>query len=357
MDRLNWERTFPSTTEKFHNGIEIALDKIVMENYKAKKQMSIKTKVLLIAAAVIVLGGITANAAGLFKWDSRVAEEFNADEKQQDYLALKGLTEQKDVSATDNGLTIKLIQTVQDKNYIYIALDITTPEHIMIDNSNRFDSTHIQFGGISGGYGYSSSFLNKSRDDKPVNNKMYIVHIQKDPKTDVNGRDIILTFKNLVTNKKTVLEGEWVLSWTMHFNDSTRDYDLSQVYNMAGYEVLIKKVEITPLSITVYFKGDDLQKIEDDMEKDNKNRKVVERNNREGFFEIFDILRLKTVRGFKYKDGTYIQLETSHNGGRGSINKKTGEFSYTAIFDKIVNVEEIESVILGENETEIKLLD
>lgn len=337
MDRLNWENAFPDISGGFQEKVEMTLDRIMTGDDTIKRQTGIKTRVLLTAAVVVILGGITANATGLFKWDSRVAAEFKADTKQQDYLALKNMTEQQDVMSMDHGLAIKLVQTVQDKNFIYIALEVTAPKDIMLDKTNRFDFTHVQFKGSPGSYSFSSTFLNESKDEEPGNSRMYVVHVGIDPNTDVNGKEITLTFKNLIHEGKVILEGAWELSWTMHFNDSVIGYDLNHMYDMGGYLVLIKRVEITPLSMTVYFEGNDLEKMET------------------GF--LFRTLRQDILKGFKYKDGSTIRLQTDLNGGRGSINSKTGEFSYTFTYDKIVNVEEIESVLLGDGNIEMKLSD
>lgn len=347
MDKLNLENIFPDVPEEFHNKIETILDKIVMEKGKLKRNMRVKTRIILAAAFVIVAGSITANATGLFKWSHKVVKEFGASERQQNDLILKGIAEQKNASATDNGLTINLVQTLQDKNYLYIALDITTSKDIILDNSTRFEYMDVFFAGVDGGYAISSGFIShfshQTGKEQYSNNMLYVINIQKDPETDFNGKIITLSFKNLRTNVNTILEGEWKLSWITNFNDSTMCYNLNQTYNLSGYDVHISKIEISPLSMTIYFKDFNIEKTDE----------IISTNWK-------DTEQFKSIipEGFKYKDGTFIQVKLFERGGMWSFRSNTGELLYyTAIFNKVVDVDDIENIIFGQNASEIKLLN
>lgn len=347
MDRLNWEDVLPEVSEEFHNKVEATLEIISVEKIRIKKHMSKKARVLLVAAAIIVIGSATVSAASLFKWNQQVAKTFEANEELQNDLILKGVTEQKTASVTDNGLTINLIQTLQDKDYIYIALEVTAPKYIKLGDTNLFEENIISFDG-TGVYeatsSTSSGFVAQKEGEILTNTRMYVYWIHKAPGIDLNGKNITLSLKNLQADARkldmyTILEGNWDLSWIMNYNDSTKYYELNRNYNLSGYDVFVDRVEVSPLSMTIYYKYADI-----------KNMEKAEGVN----FDQLDTLKPIQLFGLKNKNGTTIQMWG--NGGGEGLDKKTGEYFYTTLFEKVVNVDDLEGILLGKASSEISLI-
>lgn len=96
----------------------------------------------------------------MFKWNHQVAEKFSASEEYQNDLILKGVAEQKTASVTNNGLTISLVQTLQDKDYLYIAVEVTAPEDIMLSGTNLFEGSGVD---LAGGYSAVTGFYCTSK--------------------------------------------------------------------------------------------------------------------------------------------------------------------------------------------------
>lgn len=342
MDKLNWEKALPEVSKGFHSRLETTLGIISLKKEATKNRMSKKLRILLVAAAVVVVGSITASAADLFKWNRKVSEKFEASEQQQNDLILKGVAEKKEAGVSNNGLTISLVQTLQDKDYIYIALEVTAPDDIKLGDTNLFEASNVR---LSGAFkSTSGGFMAQKETEELTNSRLYEYWIHKAAGTNLDGTEITLSFKNLQADAKkldmyTILEGEWNLSWTLNFSDSTRYYDLNRNYNLSGHDVLVKRVEISPLSMTIYYKDADIK----NMEK----------------AEGVDLSRLDSLdpiqlAGFQYKDGTSIQIHGGGGGGEG-FDKNTGEYIYTVAFEKIITVEDVECILLGKDRSPIRL--
>ncbi len=355
MDKLNWEKNFSDVSEGFHNRVETTLNDISTGKYNKKRYFRPKAKVVLIAAAIIVFGGITANAAGLFKWNDKIAEKFNANEEQQNNLIVNSIAEQKKASVTNNGLTINLIQTFQDKNQIYIALEVTSPKDITLSDANLFEYNDVQLTG--GWHNGSFGFIEHANGEKFTNKRIYECWFLKDSNTNIDGKTITLLFKNLqaqADDKKTdmhiVLEGEWKLSWTMDYKDSTKVFDLNSNYKLSDKDIYIYKAEISPLSMTIYYKSTDATK---------KLKKIATGDTDEAKsfdFKDWDILKPALFKGFKYKDGSSIQIKQGGPASKEFNYTLSGELTSKIVFDKVINVDNIESILFGRND-EVKLSD
>lgn len=335
----DFKHQFPKVPEGFHNRVEETLNQISQE--KTSRNFSKKALCVLIAAIVLALGGITAIASGLFTWDDKMIELFGADKEQQQKLIEKGVTQKENVFAIDNGLTIKLVQTLQDKKYMYILLEVTAPQNIKLSGDNLFEDMGIDLSG--GRISCSGGFIAGS--DSSVSNKGYFQYwINKKSHTDMNNTDINLHFKNLQyntgkLNMKTILEGEWNLSWKSVFKDSTQYFDLNKRFNLSGYDVLVKKVELSPLSMTIYFDGKDLKSME----------------KAEGVkLDKLDMLEPINFKGIKNKDGNKINIISGQ--GEGGFEQATGDYMVSLSFDKLIDTENVEGLLFGNEYSEVVLV-
>ncbi|PYG85836.1 uncharacterized protein DUF4179 [Ruminiclostridium sufflavum DSM 19573] len=338
MHKNNWSQEFPAVPESFHNMVEKTLAEISVEK---NRRLSRKGFAAVLLAAVLTLGSITAFAAGYFNWNQKLAEIFGADNIQQNSLIEKGVTQQAKSSSTDNGLTIDLVQTLQDKDYFYALLEVTAPKDIKLTDTNLFENWRFDVSGQEE-YSYSTShgFMDVIQEPEITNKRYYEIWIKKS--IDFNEKDFTLHFKNLQADAGkldmyTILEGDWTLSWKMSYKDSTKYFDVNKKYNLSGYDILVKRVEITPLSMTIYFDGGDVKAME-------KAEKVD--------LDKLEFLKPLSFKGVRYNDGKVVSI--SGGGGEGFDNT-TGEYKLSTCFDKVIQIENVNSLLFGTEKSEIGL--
>lgn len=338
MYKNDWNQKFPNVPISFHNKIETTLKEITTVKHKG---LSRKGIAVLALAAVLTLGSITVMASGLFQWNQKLAEIFSANKEQQNNLIEKGVTQQAKSSVTDNGLTISLVQTLQDKNYFYALLEVAAPKDIKLTDTNLFEEWQFDVSGQKD-YSYSTGhgFMDVIQEPEITNKRYYEIWIKKS--IDFNEKDFTLHFKNLQADAGkldmyTILEGDWTLTWKMSYKDSTEYFDINKKCNLSGYDVLVKRVEITPLSMTIYFDGEDIKFME-------KAEKV----------DLGKLEFLKPIffKGVKYNDGTVVSI--SGGGGEG-FDKSTGEYKLSTCFDKVIQIENVKGLLFGTENSEIRL--
>ncbi len=341
MYKKDWKQEFPVVPKGFHDRVENTLAGISIEK---NGRLSRKGFAAIVLAAVLAIGSITALAAGYFQWNQKLAEIFGIGKIQQDKLIEKGVTEQVKSSVTDNGLTISLVQTLQDKNYFYALLEVTAPKDIKLTDTNLFEEWQFDVSGQKD-YSYSTGhgFMDVIQEPEITNKRYYEIWIKKS--IDFNGKNFTLHFKNLQADAgkldmHTILEGDWTLTWKMSYNDSTEYFDINKKYNLSGYDVLVKRVEITPLSMTIYFDGEDIKSME-------KAEKVD--------LDKLESLKPILFKGVKYNDGTVVSIP----GGPGEegFNNTTGEYKLSTSFHKVIDTEKLKGLLFGANNSEIVLTD
>jgi hypothetical protein len=202
MYKNDWKQEFPKTPDRFHNKIEFTLAGIAQQK---KKRLSKKGVAMLAIAAVLTLGSITAMASGLFQWNQKVADSFGADKGLQDNLVMKGVTEQKYASVSDNGLTISLVQTLQDKKYLYALFEVVTPKDVPLNTEkDAFENLKIDVSGLNNiSHSISGGFKSELNEPRNANKGYYEIWINKNQ--DFSEKEISVQFKNLVGKKKRLV--------------------------------------------------------------------------------------------------------------------------------------------------------
>lgn len=341
MDNKDFKKEFPSVTASFHNRVENTLNEITSS--KSRRQ-SKKGFAVLVLAAVLTLGSISTMASGLFKWNEKLAEIFGADKAQQNSLIQKGVTQQSNTTVTANGLTISLVQTLQDKKYFYALLEITAPKGIKLTDTNLFEEWQFDISGKKDHQDYSfgtgHGFMDVNKEPEITNKRYYEIWIEKS--IDFNEKVFTLHFKNLQADAGklemyTILEGDWTLTWKLSYTDSTEYIDINKKFNLSGYDVLVKRVELSPISMAIYFDGEDIKSME-------KAEKVD--------LDKLEFLKPIFFKGIRYTDGT--EVSASGGGGEG-FNKDTGEYKLNTCFNRVINVENVKSLLFGEINSEIDI--
>lgn len=271
MNNNNWKNVFPEVPQSFHETVKRTLDTQILNKTGRKKIM--KKRFPIVLAAVIAALCVTAAAAYVVQWNDKLAERFSASEQQQSELASDGAVGSVNQTVTDNGLTVTALQTLGDKNGIYMLFDVKAPEGITLSDTNLFEYMGIQMEGIGDIHNYSGGFMSDTdtsgSPSGAANERYFEIGLNNTEQADWNGKKITLSFTDLQADRGkldmyTVVEGEWDLSWTLSYLDQTQTFDINKPYDINGREVLVKSIELSPLSMTLDIGGDGLQQLIDD---------------------------------------------------------------------------------------------
>lgn len=232
-----------------------------------------KKRFPVMLAAVIAILGVTAAATYVIHWNGKLAERFGASERQQSQLASAGAVGSADQTVTENGLTVTAIQTLGDRNGIYLLLDVKAPEDVALSDSNLFEGMGVDIEGVGDHVSWSGGFMNHSDQTASpsgaANERYYELQLLNSEQKDWNGKTITLDFKNLQADRSkldmyTIVEGEWKLSWMLSYTDQMQTFDLNKTYTVNGQKVTVKSVELSPLSMTLTLGGEGLKTLIDD---------------------------------------------------------------------------------------------
>ena len=292
------------------------------------RKITVRKKFPIVLAAVIAILGVSAAAAAyVIQWNSKVAERFGANEQQQSELVSAGAVAPVDQTVTVNGLTVSAVQTLGDKNGIYLLFDIKAPVGIALTDENGFmprvtieGASHVSYSG--------SGFL--PRTDGTAANERYLeLWLTNSEQKDWNGQTITIEFRELSAPNGTVkpdviLEGPWKLSWKLSYLDRTQTLVRNKTYKVNGYNVVVDSIELSPLSLKVILSGDGLKQLIDDSDLDEAGclfSPTLTLHNG----ETFDLYGSYAPESQKHMDTT---------------------FAYTKSFPKILDMDQVTSLTL-----------
>ncbi len=352
-EKEQWK--LPASCEKRLEQILTELpDSITEEKNRIKLWRSRKS--LLLAAALAALVGTTAMASGLFHWDQRAVENFNQPtEEEQNAMTMEGMAKEQTASVTDAGITVTAKQTVQDKNTLYILLDIRTEEAI-IDGNGGFDRSdeNGEYGSpwiitenedalnnVSMGFspdspsfaelsdhGYYEISALKSMEQEWTENQITISFTEYSYYTYENGDTIPHTIK-----------GNWTLVLPLGEDTMLEAsvFEPQQPVEIKGIPVRVKRVELSPLSLLLTFDMDDLDKL----------KEVCDTGEE-------DIYLMETeFSGFLDRSGE--ELHAGMGGMSGKYDFENREIIRQIGLDTYVDTDQVKAVLLGEEKTAVEL--
>lgn len=236
-----------------------------------------KGKAVAAVAALIILAGAGVKAATTL-WDARVAEQFgvaDSEEKMQE-LTDKGFSEkigdtQKDTTVcTDNGITIRVVQSVADENFIDLLIEAESDDAAILaaedyDQSgegvyfpdfrlyyNEKDEEHVLGGTGSCLKVYSPYRVAYEYTFEP-NSGNYkegdIIYF------DGDGFDMGEGGYNYDPPYEK-LEGKWEMNWSLSYGDEKRVFALNKEVEIEGEKVIVKEISITPFSYRIMTQTD-----------------------------------------------------------------------------------------------------
>lgn len=340
MKNKKWNREFPEVPEHVHQTVLSTLAGLDERKGKRVNRMKKGKAIILIAAAVAVLG-TTVSAAEIFKWNRRAAEVFEADEIQQNKLVTEQIAQDTSQTVTDDGLTIEAVQTVQDNNCFYALFEITAKdESIQITQDHSMSFLYDFQDGESPFGALGWHFVDE--ESQTVSNSRYfeIIGTKTRPGSEDLHMKIQFTSLNAPGAKamdgEPILEGNWEFVLDLHAIEPIR-YDLNREYQIAGYPVTVKTVELTPISAKLAIDEEDARQLE-----------KLEGVN----LDQTDSLSSLWINGIKYQDGTIIEEDGFQEP---LIRLGDGVYEKTAKLTSVIDTDKVSALLVGESMDEIAL--
>lgn len=332
---------------------QISLEVENMANKKRKKSFMAIT-----VAAVIVFGTLTVGAAAYYNWSNGLSEELRIDEEKQKMLEDTGMAAFSEVSCTDAGVTVTAQQSITDNYYTYLSFKFEGYEleegkepsienvSVTVDGSNEFSWGGSFYGGLICGPDGRAVYADGSpidydqpilghyeRDDGSL--EYHMVLENSGEKGSFVGKPIHVEFKNLGTAGKAehfpVLDGTWVLDWTLGGTDTAKVYEMNESLGDTG--ATVKEIEISPVSchITYEFQRTEITK---------------EFTLADGTTETStEYKEAPWPQGVKLKDGTLLTMLYGGPGTSGFVDDTTNTYVASYAFNQVIDVNEIESVL------------
>ena len=350
-----WNNIAPEVPQDFHDKFEETLRQIeqadpVDKKYK-RKRISGR---LLIAAAVICTGmAVTVAAKEFFKWNDYLVKRLDPSEEQQETLQESTYIQNIDQSVTQNGVTVTLTDSVQDQGFLYAFFEVKTDDNIsMTDNTSFEGMTHFKidgkevyaedddrFGSLSTGVS-QDDLLNY--DQNSAHSKYFTAWISYDSDYDLSNKTVEITLKNLTEegedDKAVITDGTWGFKWTLGTVNPPTTLEVNRKCDFGGYEITVKKMEVTPLLWSLYLDYDESMNVYEDEE--NK----FEYAGTDYGMDLYDRANIDRVR---YKDGTVITLDLTLGGIAGGGEKQEKEKGVLIIknsFPQLVDVDNLQAV-------------
>ncbi|MCM1043898.1 MAG: DUF4179 domain-containing protein [Candidatus Gastranaerophilales bacterium] len=220
------------------------------------------------AAMFAVLTGTTVAAAGKFSWNQRLVEFFgHLSQEEQDTLGENGMFSEQDISATNGGITIRALQTVQDSKSLTILVQMTSEDSDLgkLLEAEDGDFDYIWLLQEDGTPMYShpavESVTTQYCDKEVVKTEQGLVAYQI-IEFSWNLREDV-TFDNLVLclgdyrydiGADSIVRGYWnlpIATDTQIAAELTKIYEPDQEIVIDGASCLITEVALTPLSIEI----------------------------------------------------------------------------------------------------------
>lgn len=343
MKRNEWKDHFPEVPDTIHQMMIETLDGLEKrEGHNMKKSNKMKKRtIVLLAAALIGAMGMTAGAAGLFKWNERASEVFEADEVLQDHLVMESVAQEGYQTVTDNGITIRLIQTVQDSNCFYALFDVTAEDGTLIDENNSLDM-RLDYPGAENPFAALSWGFVSNLDQEVSNSRYFEIYGTKmSPDTSDLNMNIHFVSFNKQGEKAgpdtPLVSGNWDFALSVHPSKLTA-IEVNDTFTIAGCPVYVQTVELSPLTVTLTCKGEDIQVLEDSQGVD---------------LMQLDTLRPMMINGVKYQDGSVI--DNTPGFSLSESFDPNGEYVNITRFSKAIEPEKTAALLMGDEMEEIIL--
>ena len=304
--KKNEMQEFPNVPDCVHQAVLDALKKIetISEQEKEivpKRGRHYKKRVILLVAAIMTVFATTAFAAELFSWNKRAVELFDSSKELQDKLVEEEIAKDEYASVTDNGLTIRAIQTIQDANCFYALFEVKSDDPaVLLDENSEMDVVWDWEGEESPFCAMGWGFVG-GKEKGSV--RMYEIFGTKENRNLEKDLVMNIQFSALrqggekAMQGEVAVEGNWDFSLAIHQTEGTH-FSVEKEFSIAGYQVLVHEIVMSPISVIIICDGEDIREMEQG----------------EGLcLDQLDVLYPMMLNGMVYQDGNILDEERSQN--------------------------------------------
>lgn len=344
---------FPKVPDNVHAMVMETLENLEETNFvKREKEgntMKIKKRrIIWAAAALAAMFGTTVAAAELFQWNEKAVAYFdNPSQEVQNEMAANNVAVEQMDSATDQGITVSAVQTLQDDNRVYILLDVEM-ENALINSNSGFDIWKVitkdaeAFDNLGAGFAEGTPVAN---EEEMVHQGYYEIDAIKAMDREWNednielelGKFVYYTYEDDVETAH-VVDGTWKLSIPLGEQTEvmTRTHEVGEQIMIQGYPVTLKEVEISQISAVLTFDLKEEMEMIENVYPDEEDVFVYEMQ----------------LRGFEYDNGERILC--GQNGMRGYWDREAGTDICQIALSAIIQPERVTAVLLGDAETPLE---
>lgn len=354
-EMMQIEREFPKVPEKIHEMVVETLENLEEGDSLRKKggnTMKIKKRrVIWAAAALAAMFGTTVAAAELFQWNEQAVDYFqNPPQEVQNEMVAQGVAIEQNASATDQGITVTVKQTVQDNNRLYILLDVQC-EEALIDNNSTFDKWDVITKDTEAFNNLGASFAESApigKKEEKTNRGYYEITGLKTYGREWNEDSITLdlgqfcyyTYEEEGLGTSHVIDGNWKLEIPLgeQTQAAMKVYEPGSQVMVSGMPVTVKRVEVSPISTVIVYDLEDVQNVINTAYADEE--------------DVF--LYELQLSGFRYDDN-----ETVLNGAGGGMSsgwdREAGEDIYKIGLSGMIEPDRVTAILLGNDMTAVEL--
>lgn len=316
----------------------------IRETKRKKKSKAMRWQAAAAVMGIMLIGTVTVGAAGFFLWHPDVAERFDANEAQQQELEAQKVTVPVDASCTNQGVTVSLEQSLMTEKYMYIYFKITAPKDMKLSQNTFFQNSSLLLNGKDAEASYCGGVPDFSEDG--TDNVTYWEYfVEWTDKNDLSGQEMTARFENLIESDMakdqdtTLVEGTWDVTWNLEYSPSEQTFVLNQP--IEGEDITVKEVTISPISIEVVY----------DWARKEIEETIIDENGEEEICSEFADPVVFAAQ-YRMKDGTVQDISCGGMGSGGYVSEEDDTYVTSFGCDKVYTVEDIESIIFMNAETE-----
>ena len=182
-------------------------------------------------------------------------------------------------------------------------------------------------------------------DQNSTHLKYFNACISYDGDYDLSNKTVEITLKNLTEegdyDTTVITDGTWDFKWTLGAVKPPTTLEVNRKCDFGGYEITVKKMEVTPLLWSLYLDYDEAMKVYED----EKNK--FEYTGTDYGMDLYGRANIDQVR---YKDGTVLTLDLTMGGIAGGGEKQDKENGVMIIrnsFPQLVDVDNLQAVHFG----------
>lgn len=260
----------------------------------------------------------------------------------QDKLVTEQIAEEGHQEVTDNGVTIRAVQTIQDSRCFYALFEVIVEDgNILLNEENNMEFS-MNFKGKENPFGYFGSGFVADAEQEVTSRRYYELFGNR---TEESGEelDMEIHFTGIQGTAEKgmagpgILSGKWDFSLSLHPAD-TVVYEPDREYRIGGCPVTVRRVELSPLSVKMVFDGAGVRALEE----------------KEGIsLDGLDTLSSLYINAVRYQDGALVE-EDGWNGMEEGFDGE-GNYVRSARFSAVIDPDQAAALLLGDQMDEILL--